>query len=139
MEQLYFQIKLQKMELKLCFYSIILKYIKDLKQKEKIIPIFIEDGIPPNSSIAEYLLELSMNKNDINSKMYENIGLNILGKLKKYDIIIDYFFKIGEVSKAMNYMNETVSQLTDKQIEKLFKENKDIIEQNKDLLMNYLK
>ena len=139
MEQLYFQIKLQKMELKLCFYSIILKYIKDLKQKEKIIPFFIENGIPPNSSIAEYLLELSMNKNDINSKIYENIGLNILGKLKKYDIIIDYFFKIGEVSKAMNYMNETVSHLTDKQIEKLFKDNKNIIEQNKDLLMNYLK
>jgi hypothetical protein len=139
MEQLYFQIKLQKMELKLCFYSIILKYIKDLKQKEKIIPIFIEDGIPPNSSIAEYLLELSMNKNDINSKIYENIGLNILGKLKKHDIIVDYFFKIGEVAKAMNYMNEVVSQLTDKQIEKLFKENKDIIEQNKELLMNYLK
>ena len=139
MEQLYFQIKLQKMELKLCFYTIILKYIKDLKQKEKIIPFFIENGIPPNSSIAEYLLELSMNKNDINSKMYENIGLNILGKLKKYDIIIDYFFKIGEVAKAMNYMNEKVTQLTDRQIEKLFKDNRVIIEQNKDLLMNYLK
>jgi hypothetical protein len=36
-------------------------------------------------------------------------------------------------------MNETVTQLTDKQIEKLLKDNKDIIEQNKDLLMNYLK
>ena len=139
MEQLYFQIKLQKMELKLCFYTIILKYIKDLKQKEKIIPFFIENGIPPNSSIAEYLLELSLNKNDIHCNIYENIGLNILGKLKKHDIIIDYFFKIGEVAKAMNYMNETVTQLTDKQIEKLLKDNKDIIEQNKDLLMNYLK
>ena len=127
------------MELKLCFYTIILKYIKDLKQKEKIIPFFIENGIPPNSSIAEYLLELSLNKNDIHCNIYENIGLNILGKLKKHDIIIDYFFKIGEVAKAMNYMNETVTQLTDKQIEKLLKDNKDIIEQNKDLLMNYLK
>ena len=139
MEQLYFQIKMQKMELKLCFNTIILKYLKNLKQKEKIIPFFLENGIPPNTSIAEYLLELSMNKNDKHSKIYENIGLNILGKLKKYDIIIDYFFKIGEVAKAMNYMNETVSQLTDKQIEKLFKENSAIIEQNKDLLMNYLK
>ena len=139
MEQLYFQIKMQKMELKLCFNTIILKYLKNLKQKEKIIPFFLENGIPPNSSIAEYLLELSMNKNDKHNKIYENIGLNILGQLKKYDIIIDYFFKIGEVAKAMNYMNETVSQLTDKQIEKLFKENSAIIEQNKDLLMNYLK
>ena len=127
------------MELKLCFYTIILKYIKDLKQKEKVIPFFIENGIPPNSSIAEYLLELSMNKKDIHSNIYENIGLNILGKLKKHDIIIDYFFKIGEVAKAMNYMNETVTQLTDRQIEKLFKDNRVIIEQNKDLLMNYLK
>lgn len=139
MQQFYYQIKLQKLELKLCFYNVILKYIKILKQKEKIIPLFIENSLPSNTEIAQYLLELSMNKNDIYNKIYENIGLNILGKLKKYDIIIDYFFKIGDVSKAMNYMNEVISQLNDKQIVDLFKKNKDIIEQNKDLLMYYLK
>ena len=139
MGQFYNQIKLQKMELKPCFHTILLKYIKNLKQKEKIIPYIIQKNIPDSSELAKYLLELSMNKSDIHHRIYENFGLKILGKLKQHEMIIDFLLKKDEVPKAMNYMNEVSNQLTIEQINSLFLDNKDIIEKNKDLLLNYLK
>lgn len=139
MGQFYNQIKLQKMELKPCFHTILLKYIKNLKQKEKIIPYIIQKNIPDSSELAKYLLELSMNKSDIHHRIYENFGLKILGKLKQHEMIIDFLLKKDEVAKAMNYMNEVSNQLTIEQINSLFLDNKDIIEKNKDLLLNYLK
>ena len=139
MGQFYNQINLQKMELKPCFHTILLKYIKNLKQKEKIIPYIIQKNIPDSSELAKYLLELSMNKSDIHHRIYENFGLKILGKLKQHETIIDYLLKKDEVSKAMNYMNEVSNQLTIEQMNNLFLDNKEIIEKNKNLLLNYLK
>ena len=139
MSQFYNQIIIQKMEIKPCFHSIILKYIKVLKQKEKIINLIIHKNIPDSPEIGQYLLELSMNKNDIHWREYENLGLKILGKLKKHDIIIDFLLKKGKIAKAINYMNEIFINLTYEQVEKIFTDNKDILEQNKDLLLNYIK
>ena len=139
MSQFYNQIIIQKMEIKPCFHSIILKYIKILKQKEKIINLIIHKNIPDSPEIGQYLLELSMNKNDIHWREYENLGLKILGKLKKHDIIIDFLLKKGKIAKAINYMNEIFIHLTYEQVEKIFTDNKDILEQNKDLLLNYIK
>ena len=139
MSQFYNQIIIQKMEIKPCFHSIILKYIKILKQKEKIINLIIHKNIPDSPEIGQYLLELSMNKNDIHWREYENLGLKILGKLKKHDIIIDFLLKKGKIAKAINYMSEIFIHLTYEQVEKIFTDNKDILEQNKDLLLNYIK
>ena len=138
MAEFYNQIILQKMELKPCFHSIFLKYFKILKQKEKIIEFIIHKNIPKSVELAQYLIELSMNENEINRKTYELLGLNMLSKLKKYEIIIDYLLKKGYINKAMNYLCEVYNKLTYKQIKSLFENNKDIIEQNKDLLLNYL-
>jgi hypothetical protein len=139
MSQFYNQIIIQKMEIKPCFHSIILKYIKILKQKEKIINLIIHKNIPDSPEIGQYLLELSMNKNDIHWREYENLGLKILGKLKKHDIIIDFLLKKGKIAKAINYMNEIFINLTYEQVEKIFTDNKDMLEQNKDLLLKYIK
>ena len=79
-----------------------------------------------------------MNENEINRKTYELLGLNMLSKLKKYEIIIDYLLKKGYIDKAMNYLCEVFTKLTYKQIQTLFENNKDIFEKNKDLLLNYL-
>ena len=138
MAEFYNQIIQQKMELKPCFHSIFLKYFKILKQKEKIIEFIIHKNIPKSVELAQYLIELSMNENEINRKTYELLGLNMLSKLKKYEIIIDYLLKKGYINKAMNYLCEVYNKLTYKQIKSLFENNKDIIEQNKDLLLNYL-
>jgi len=138
MAEFYNQIIVQKMELKPCFHSIFLKYFKMLKQKEIIIEFIIHKNIPKSVELAQYLLELAMNENDINRKTYEILGLNMLSKLKKYEIIIDYLLKKGYIDKAMNYLCEVFTKMTYKQIENLFKNNKDIIEQNKRLLLNYL-
>lgn len=138
MAEFYNQIIVQKMELKPCFHSIFLKYFKILKQKEKIIEFIIHKNIPKSVELAQYLLELSMNENETNRKTYELLGLNMLSKLKKYEIIIDYLLKKGYIDKAMNYLCEVFTKLTYKQIQNLFENNKDIFEQNKDLLLNYL-
>lgn len=138
MAEFYNQIIFQKMELKPCFHSIFLKYFKILRQKEKIIEFIIHKNIPKSVELAQYLLELSMNENDANRKTYEILGINMLSKLKKYEMIIDYLLKKGYIDKAMNYMCEVFTKLTYEQINVLFKNNKDIIEQNKNLLLNYL-
>ena len=137
MGQFYSQIKRNNMELKPCFNMILVKYIKLLKKKEKLIPYIIQKILPDSEELACYLLELSMNKNDIHSRIYENFGFKSLGKLKRHELIIDFLLKKNEVAKAMNYMNE--AQLTIQQINTIFKENKDIIEKNADLLMNYIR
>ena len=137
MGQFFSQIKRNNMELKPCFNMILVKYIKLLKKKEKLIPYIIQKILPDSEELACYLLELSMNKNDIHSRIYENFGFKSLGKLKRHELIIDFLLKKNEVAKAMNYMNE--AQLTIQQINTIFKENKDIIEKNADLLMNYIR
>ena len=138
MAEFYNQINIQKMELKPCFHNIILKFIKYLKRKDKIIPFIIHKNIPDNPELGQYLLELSMN-NDINSKEYENLGLKILGKLKKYEIIIDYLFSKGKIVRGLNYMSDIFIQLNEQQINNIFEKNKNVIENNKDLFLNYLK
>ena len=139
MSQFYNQIIIQKMEVKPCFHAIMFKYVKQIKHKEKIIPLIIHKNIPDSQEIGQYLLELSMNKNDIHWKEFENLGFKILGKLKKHEILLDFLLKKGKFVRAINYMNEIFSNLTYQQIDNLFKNNKDIIEQNEDLLLNYLK
>ena len=138
MAEFYNQINIQKMELKPCFHNIILKFIKYLKRKDKIIPFIIHKNIPDSPELGQYLLELSMN-NDINSKEYENLGLKILGKLKKYEIIIDYLFSKGKIVRGLNYMSDIFIQLNEQQINNIFEKNKNVIQNNKDLFLNYLK
>ena len=130
---------MQQMELKPIFHSIILKYIKNLKQKEKIIPLIIYKNIPYSPELGKYLFELSMNKNDIHCNEYENLGLKVLRKIKVHDIIIDYLLKSGKIAKAMNYMSEIFNQLSEQEINDIFEKNRDIIEKNKELLLNYIK
>ena len=140
MVEFYNQINLQRMELKPCFHTILLKYIKNLKQKEIIIYYIIHKNIPDSPELGQYLLELSMNKNDIHCKEYENLGLKMLGKLKKHEIIIEYLLlKNKNIPRAMNYLNDIFNQLTDQQINKIFENNKSIFEKNKEMLLNYVK
>ena len=139
MGQFYNQVNIQKMELKPIYHKILLNYIKLLKQKEKIFQYIIQKNIPDSWEVGEYLLELSMNKNDRYYKIYENLGLKILAKLRKHEIIIDYLFKKGKVAKALNYMNEIFNKLESQQIENIFNNNKNVFEEKKDLFLNYLK
>ena len=139
MTEFYNQINIQKMELKPCFHSIILKFIKYLNRKDKIIPFIIHKNIPNNPELGQYLLELSLNKYDIYYKEYENLGLKMLGKLKKYEIILDYLFTKGDIVRALNYMSDIFNQLNEKQVNNIFEKNKNVIENNKELFLNYLK
>ena len=139
MTEFYNQINIQKMELKPCFHSIILKFIKYLNRKDKIIPFIIHKNIPNNPELGQYLLELSLNKYDIYYKEYENLGLKMLGKLKKYETILDYLFTKGDIVRALNYMSDIFNQLNEKQVNNIFEKNKNVIENNKELFLNYLK
>ncbi len=139
MTEFYNQINIQKMQLKPCFHSIILKFIKYLNRKDKIISFIIHKNIPNNPELGQYLLELSLNKYDIYYKEYENLGLKMLGKLKKYEIILDYLFTKGDIVRALNYMSDIFNQLNEKQVNNIFEKNKNVIENNKELFLNYLK
>ena len=53
------EINYRKIELKPGFYSIILKYMKLLKQKERLIYFLIHETIPDSAEIGKYLIEIS--------------------------------------------------------------------------------
>lgn len=138
MVQFYSEINNRKIDIKPGFYSIILNYIKMLKQKEKLIPFFVNQAIPDNEEIGKYLVEISLDKNNKNKEIFEDFGYKILYRTKSHQIIIDFLIKKGDIPRAMNYLNEISTKLKLEQINDIFIHNKDIIEKNKDLFLQYI-
>ena len=138
MVQFYSEINNRKIDIKPGFYSIILNYIKMLKQKEKLIPFFVNQAIPDNAEIGKYLVEISLDKNNKNKEIFEDFGYKILYRTKSHQMIIDFLIKKGDIPRAMNYLNEISTKLKLEQINEIFIHNKDIIEKNKDLFLQYI-
>ena len=138
MSQFYKEINLRKIELNPGFYSIILNYMKMLKEKEKLIPFFESNNIPDNSEIGKYLIEISLENKTNYKKVFEALGLKILERTKSYKAIIEYLLKKGDISRAMNYFHEISTKLNCQEINDLFIDNKDIIEKNKELFLQYI-
>ena len=133
------EINNRKIELKPGFYSIILKYIKMLKQKEKLIPFFVYETIPDNEEIGKYLIEISLDNNYSKYKeIFEDFGFKILSRTKSHSLIIDFLLKKGDISRAVNYLYENYSKIDEQKIEDIFINNKEIIEKNKELFMKYI-
>ena len=138
MSQFYKEINLRKIELNPGFYSIILNYMKMLKEKEKLIPFFESNNIPDNSEIGKYLIEISLENKTNYKKVFEALGLKILERTKSYKAIIEYLLKKGDISRGMNYFHEISTKLNCQEINDLFMDNKDIIEKNKELFLQYI-
>jgi len=64
--------------------------------------------------------------------------LKILERTKNYKAIIEYLLKKGDISRAMNYFHEISTKLNCQEINDLFIDNKDIIEKNKELFLQYI-
>ena len=138
MVQFYKEINYSKIELKPGFYSIILNYMKMLKQKEKLLPFFENNTIPENNEIGKYLIELSLDNKTKYKEVFEDIGLKILERTKSYKEIINFLLKKGDISRGMNYFHEISTKLNYQEINDLITLNKDIIEKNKELFLHYI-
>ena len=138
MVQFYKEINYSKIELKPGFYSIILNYMKMLKQKEKLLPFFENNTIPDNYEIGKYLIELSLDNKTKYKEVFEDIGLKILERTKSYKEIINFLLKKGDISRGMNYFHEISTKLNYQEINDLITLNKDIIEKNKELFLHYI-
>ena len=138
MVQFYKEINYSKIELKPGFYSIILNYMKMLKQKEKLLPFFENNTIPENYEIGKYLIELSLDNKTKYKEVFEDIGLKILERTKSYKEIINFLLKKGDISRGMNYFHEISTKLNYQEINDLITLNKDIIEKNKELFLHYI-
>ena len=133
------EINKRKIELKPGFYSIILKYIKMIQQKEKLIPFFEYETVPDNEEIGKYLVEISFDNNYSKYKeIFEEYGFKILYRTKSHLLIIDFLLKKGDISRAVNYLYEKYSKLDEHKIEEILLNNKEVIEKNKDLFMQYI-
>ena len=131
------EINYRKIELKPGFYSIILKYMKMLRQKDKLIYFFEHETIPDNSEIGKYLIELSLDNKTKYKEIFEDIGFKILERTKSYALIIDFLIKKGKIARAMNYFHEVSFKLSYQEILEIFNNNEEIIEKNKDLFLQY--
>ena len=138
MVQFYKEINYSKIELKPGFYSIILNYMKMLKQKEKLLPFFENNTIPENYEIGKYLIELSLDNKTKYKEVFEDIGLKILERTKSYKEIINFLLKKGDISRGINYFHEISTKLNYQEINDLITLNKDIIEKNKELFLHYI-
>ena len=133
------EINKRKIELKPGFYSIILKYIKMVKQKEKLIPFFVYETVPDSEDIGKYLIEISLDDNYSNyKKIFEDFGFKILSRTKSHLLIIDFLLKKGDIARAVNYLFEKYTKLDEQTIEDIFLNNKEVIEKNKDIFMQYI-
>lgn len=133
------EINKRKIELKPGFYSIILKYIKMVKQKEKLIPFFVYETVPDSEDIGKYLIEISLDDNYSNyKKIFEDFGFKILSRTKSHLLIIDFLLKKGDIARAVNYLFEKYTKLDEQIIEDIFLNNKEVIEKNKDIFMQYI-
>ena len=133
------EINKRKIELKPGFYSIILKYIKMVKQKEKLIPFFVYETVPDSEDIGKYLIEISLDDNYLNyKKIFEDFGFKILSRTKSHLLIIDFLLKKGDIARAVNYLFEKYTKLDEQITEDIFLNNKEVIEKNKDIFMQYI-
>ena len=131
------EINYRKIELKPGFYSIILKYMMLLKQKERLIYFFEHETIPDNPEIGKYLVEISLENNTIYKKIFEDFGFKILERTKSYSLIIDFLMKKGDIARAMNYFHEISHKLSYQEINDILTNNQEIIEKNKELFLKY--
>ena len=132
------EIKNRKIELKPGFYTILIKYIKMLKEKERVYPFLVFETIPENAEIGKFLIELSLDNNIKNKQIFADFGFKILAKTKSHLLIVDCLLKIGDIPRAMNYLRQKYSKFKSNEIKVIFKNNKNIIEKNKDLFLKYI-
>ena len=131
------EINYRKIELKPGFFTIILKYMKMLRQKEKLIYFFVHETIPDNAEIGKYLIELSLDDKAIYKEVFEDIGFKILERTKSYSLIIDFLMKKGDIARAMNYFHEISFKLSYQGMLEILNNNEEIIEKNKELFLQY--
>ena len=103
------EINYRKIELKPGFYSIILNYMKMLKEKERLIYFLKHETIPVNPEIGKYLIEMSFDNQTKYKAIFEEAGFSILERTKSFLLIIDCLFKKGDIARAMNYLHENAS------------------------------
>ena len=132
------EIKNRKIELKPGFYTILIKYIKMLNEKERVYPFLVFETIPENAEIGKFLIELSLDNNIKNKQIFADFGFKILAKTKSHLLIVDCLLKIGDIPRAMNYLRQKYSKFKSNEIKVIFKNNKNIIEKNKDLFLKYI-
>ena len=110
-----------------------------IQQKEKLIPFFEYETVPDNEEIGKYLVEISFDNNYSKYKeIFEEYGFKILYRTKSHLLIIDFLLKKGDISRAVNYLYEKYSKLDEHKIEEILLNNKEVIEKNKDLFMQYI-
>ena len=138
MIQFAFGLNDKKIIIQPCFHKILLSFIKKLKNKEKIFEYFLNYNIFDHFEIGEYFLKLSKNKNDNYCKLYECIGINILKRIKKYEIVVDYYFEQKQIAEGLNYLGEISNEITESQLINIININKNNICKFKKYISEYI-
>ncbi len=140
MTQFINQIQNERVGLQKCFSPIINQFIKHVNDITKLFPYFISCNICDSLETANYLLELALvlyNNDNENKLIFEQFGLNMLYRLKKYDVILNYFFKNKSIKEIMNCFKNLGNNLSSRQISKLLRDNRDFFIKNKKMFVKF--
>ena len=121
------------------YSSILVDFLYLMKNHTKIISLLQNKDVVNNKEIGTYLLAISQKKDIKYGKVFEQMGLNILTRLRKYDLILDYYFKNKSICETFSYLKNHKKHLSYERMVNLLYENKNFFNKNKTILVKYLK
>ena len=129
----------ENISLEKSYSTILVEFLYLMKNLTKIITFLQNRNILDNQEIGTYLLAMAQKNNNKYSELFEQMGLDILVRLKKYDLLLEYYLNNKSIWETLSYLKNYGKYLPYAQIKNLMHENKNFFKKNKSLLAKYLK
>lgn len=116
------------------FNSILLNFIKKIKEKNKLIRIFnmIQD-FPLSSDLGVFLLNY-----EVNNDYFVQLGMNMLYYEGKYYDIFKYIIKTRGIREGLSFLNTYISQMDKESIKDAKKLLRSLLKNHKDVIYDYI-
>ena len=116
------------------FNSILLNYIKKIKEKNKLIEIFnmIQD-FPISSDLGIFLLN-----NDANNDYFVQLGMNMLYYTGKYYDMFKYIIKTRGIREGLLFLNTYINKMDKESIKDAKKLLGSLLKNNKDVIYDFI-
>lgn len=116
------------------FNSVLLNYIKKIKEKNKLIEIFnmIQD-FPISSDLGIFLLN-----NDANNDYFVQLGMNMLYYRGKYYDMFKYIIKTRGIREGLFFLNTYINKMDKESIKDAKKLLGSLLKNNKDVIYDFI-
>ena len=121
----------ENISLEKSYSTILVEFLYLMKNLTKIITFLQNRNILDNQEIGTYLLAMAQKNNNKYSELFEQMGLDILVRLKKYDLLLEYYLNNKSVWEVLSYLKNYGKYLSYVQMKNLMNENKNFFKKNK--------